>query len=132
MLHIRSLERRGLFSRAATRILKQTSAPVTLLAGAAFTADGGKSTMWPYDGITSRYSAWASGISDAVIPWRACWSGPLTHSIYVTDAYNQLTKAEPAWDWQTALTWNTDALARVNQAIDDSDTALQGPTRQGC
>jgi len=106
--------------------------PVTLLAGAAFTADGGKPTMWPYDGITSRYSAWASGVSDAVIPWRACWSGPLTHSTYVTDAYNQLTKAEPAWDWQTALTWNTDALARVNLAIDESDTALQGPTRQGC
>lgn len=106
--------------------------PVTLLAGAAFTADGGNPTMWPNDGITSRYSAWAAGVSDAVIPWRACWVGPLTHSIYVTDAYNQLTAAEPTWDWQTALTWNSDALARVNQAIDESDTALQGASRQGC
>ena len=106
--------------------------PVTLLAGAAFTSDGGKPTMWPYDGITSRYSAWAEGVSDAVIPWRACWAGPLTHSIFVTDAYNQLSQAKPAWDWQTALTWNADALARVNRAIDESDTALQRPTRQGC
>ena len=106
--------------------------PVTLLAGAAFTADGGKPTMWPYDGITSRYSAWASGVSDAVIPWRTCWVAPLTHSTFVTDAYNQLSQAKPAWDWQTALTWNADALARVNRAIDESDTALQRPTRQGC
>ena len=106
--------------------------PVTLLAGAAFTSDGGKPTMWPYDGITSRYSAWASGVSDAVIPWRTCWVAPLTHSIFVTDAYNQLSQAKPAWDWQTALTWNADALARVNRAIDESDTALQRPTRQGC
>ena len=106
--------------------------PVTLLAGAAFTAEGGNPTMWPYDGITSRYSAWAEGVSDAVIPWRACWVGPLTHSIFVTDSYNQITQAKPPWDWQTALTWNTDALARVNRAIDESDAALQQPTRQGC
>lgn len=106
--------------------------PVTLLAGAAFTAEGGNPTMWPYDGITSRYSAWAGGVSDAVIPWRACWVGPLTHSTFVTDAYNQITKAKPPWDSQTALTWNTDALARVNRAIDESGTALQQPNRQGC
>ena len=74
----------------------------------------------------------AAGVSDAVIPWRACWVGPLTHSIFVTDSYNQITQAKPPWDWQTALTWNADALARVNQAIDSSTTALQQPTRQGC
>ena len=85
-----------------------------------------------YDGITSRYSAWAAGVSDAVIQWRACWVGPLTHSIFVTDSYNQITQAKPSWDWQTALTWNADALARVNRAIDESDTALQQPNRQGC
>jgi triacylglycerol lipase len=106
--------------------------PVTLLAGAAFTADGGNPTMWPNDGITSRYSAWAAGVSDAVIPWRACWVGPLTHSIFVTDAYNQTVDAKPPWDRQTALTWNSEALARVNQAIDESDTALQNPNREGC
>jgi pimeloyl-ACP methyl ester carboxylesterase len=106
--------------------------PVTLLGGAAFTADGGNPTMWPNDGITSRYSAWASGVPDAVIPWRACWVGPLTHSIFVTDAYNQTVGVNPPWDRQTALTWNSDALARVNRAIDESDSALQNPNREGC
>jgi pimeloyl-ACP methyl ester carboxylesterase len=106
--------------------------PVTLLAGDAFTADGGNPTMWPNDGVTSRYSAWAAGVSDAVIPWRACWVAPLTHSIFLTDAYNQTVDANPPWDRQTALTWNSDALARVNRAIDESDSALQNPNREGC
>ena len=106
--------------------------PVTLLAGTAFTVDGGNPTMWPNDGITSRHSAWAKGVSDTVIPWRTCWAAPLTHSIYVTDTYNTTTKASPPWDWQTALTWNTAALARVDQAIDESATALQQPNRVGC
>jgi hypothetical protein len=35
-------------------------------------------------------------------------------------------------DWQTALTWNTEALAEVNRAINESDTALSQPNRQGC
>lgn len=106
--------------------------PVTLLAGEVFTAAGGDPRMWPNDGITSRYSAWAAGVSDAVIPWRTCWAGPLTHSIFVTDAYNQMMKVLPPWGEQTALTWNTDALARVDRAIDESDSALQRPDRQGC
>ena len=106
--------------------------PVTLLAGTVLSAEGGNPTMWPYDGITARHSAWAEGVSDAVIPHRTCWQAPLTHSIYVTEAYNQIVKPTPAWDWQTALTWNTDALARVNQAINESDSALEQPNRRGC
>lgn len=106
--------------------------PVTLLAGTLFTADGGNPTMWPYDGITSRYSAWAEGVSDEVIPWRTCWEAPLTHSIFVSNDYNETMKPAEPLDWQSALTWNDEALARVNQAIDESDTALESPTRQGC
>ena len=115
--------------------------PVTLLAGTMFDAEGGDPTLWPYDGVVSQYSAWATGIADAVIPWRACWSGPLTHSIFLSDAYNVWAKKEaapgpltpePPLGWQTGITWNTDALARVNQAIDNSDTALTTPNRQGC
>jgi hypothetical protein len=34
--------------------------------------------------------------------------------------------------WDRALTHNPDALARVNRAIDEADTALQRPDRQGC
>ena len=86
--------------------------PVTLLAGTYFTAEDGDPRMWPYDGITSRYSAWAQGVSDAVIPQRTYWEAPLTHSIFVSDA--------AGLDWQTALTWNVGALARVHQAIEES------------
>lgn len=106
--------------------------PVTLMAGTLFTDAAGNPTMWPYDGITSRYSAWAQGVSDTVIPWRTCWEAPLTHSIFVTNAYNQIVKPAKPLDWQSALTWNDAALARVNQAIDESDAALKNPTRQGC
>lgn len=106
--------------------------PVTLMAGTYFEAAGGVPLMWPYDGIVSRYSAWAEGVSDEIIPWRTCWEAPLTHSIFVSDSYNKIVKPATPIDWQTALTWNTDALARVNQAIDESDTALEQPNRQGC
>jgi triacylglycerol lipase len=106
--------------------------PVTLLAGTYFTATGGNPKIWPYDGITSRYSAWAEGVSDDVIPHRTCWEAPLTHSIFVSESYNQIENPPQPIDWQTALTWNSDALARVNQAIDEADTALDQPNRQGC
>jgi pimeloyl-ACP methyl ester carboxylesterase len=98
--------------------------PVTLLAGTYFTAEGGDPRMWPYDGITSRYSAWAEGVSDEVIPWRTCWEAPLTHSVFVSDA--------AGLPWDTGITWAAVALARVNQAIDEADTALEQPNRQGC
>lgn len=99
--------------------------PVTLMAGTYFSENNaGDPRMWPYDGITSRFSAWAEGVNDAVIPHRTCWQGPLTHSIFVSDKISA--------PWQTALTWNPAALARVNQAIDEADTALNQPNRQGC
>jgi triacylglycerol lipase len=84
--------------------------PVTLLAGTYFTAEGGNPTMWPYDGLVSQHSAWAVDVPESVMPIRSTWSGPLTHSIFVSDAVGA--------EWQTALTWNNDALARVAQALD--------------
>ncbi len=98
--------------------------PITLMAGNYFSDNAGDPRMWPYDGITSRYSAWAEGVTDAVIPHRTCWQGPLTHSIFVSDKISA--------PWQTSLTWNTAALDRVNQAIDEADIALTKPNRQGC
>ncbi len=88
------------------------SIPVTLMAGTYFAAEGGDPRMWPYDGITSRYSAWAQGVTDQVMPRRTYWEAPLTHSIFVSHA--------AGLDWQTALTWNTDALARVEQALEEA------------
>lgn len=106
--------------------------PVTLMAGTLFSAVGGNPTMWPYDGITSRHSAWAQDLPDDVIPWRTCWEAPLTHSIFVSSTYNELEEPADPLGWQTAITWNDEALARVNRAIDESDTALKQPNRQGC
>ena len=101
--------------------------PVTLLAGSYFMNEKGAAEdpdIWPFDGIVSKYSGLAEGLPDSVIPHRTCWSAPLTHSIFVSDVAKL--------DWQTALTWNTDSLARVNAAIDGSATALEQPNRQGC
>lgn len=86
--------------------------PVTLMAGTYFTAEGGNPTMWPYDGLVALHSAWAMDLPESTMPIRETWSGALTHSIFVSGALNA--------DWQTALTWNSDALARVNQALDET------------
>lgn len=98
--------------------------PVSLLAGTYFTHEGGDPELWPNDGTVTKYSALAEGVSDAVIPHRSCWTGPLTHSIFGSNF------ADLPWD--TALTWNTDALKRINESIDNADTALEQPNREGC
>lgn len=98
--------------------------PVSLLGGTYWQNDAGDPTLWPFDGITPNYSALAEGVSDEVIPHRTCWSAPLTHSIFVSNF--------AALDWDTALTWNTDALKRINDSIDAADTALDKPTGEGC
>ena len=98
--------------------------PVTLIGGTYFSNPDGDPTVWPYDGTSSRYSAWATDVPDSIIPWRTCWEGPLLHSIY------QAAQLQVPWD--LAMTNNTEAIARVNQAIDEADTALEQPNRQGC
>jgi triacylglycerol lipase len=98
--------------------------PVTLMGGTYWDVPGGDPTVWPYDGITSKSSAWASSVPTEVIPIRSCWAAPLTHSIFVSDAADL--------DWSTALTWNTEALAAVNAAIDAADTAADQPSGAGC
>ena len=98
--------------------------PVTLMGGTYWDMAGGDPSVWPYDGITSKSSAWASSIPAEVIPMRSCWAAPLTHSIFVSDAAGLV--------WSTALTWNADALAAVNAAIDAADTAAGQPAGAGC
>lgn len=98
--------------------------PVTLLAGSYFQAAGGDASLWPYDGTVARYSALAQEVSSEIIPWRACWQAPLVHWIGWAD---QLGISR-----DRSITDNPEAMARVNQAIDEADTALQRPDRQGC
>jgi len=63
-------------------------------------------------------------VPSAIIPWRTCWSAPLVHWI------GQSIRLSLPWD--RAITHNPEAMARVNQAIDEADTALKRPDRQGC
>ncbi len=98
--------------------------PVTLMAGTYFTNPAGDPTLWPYDGTVPRHSALAVDVGDDIIPWRACWESPLVHWI------GQAEKLKQPLD--IAITNNPEALARVNEAIDSADTALEQPSRQGC
>lgn len=98
--------------------------PVMLLGGSYWNEPGGDPMLWPYDGIVPNFSALAQGVPSSVIPNRTCWSAPLTHSIFVSDV--------AALDWQTALTWNTEALQQINSAIDQAEQRLQQPTGAGC
>lgn len=98
--------------------------PVTLLAGTYFEATGGDPTLWPNDGPISRYSALASDVPDSVMPLRNCWQAPLLH-------WNG-SSVEVGVPLTRSLTDNPEALARVNQAIDESDTASERLNRQGC
>jgi triacylglycerol lipase len=98
--------------------------PVTLLAGTHFQAAGGDRTLWPYDGTVPRFSAWAEDVASDVMPWRTCWAAPLVHWIGQSESLGL--------PWERAITNSPAAMARVNQAIDEADTALQLPDRQGC
>jgi pimeloyl-ACP methyl ester carboxylesterase len=98
--------------------------PVTLLGGTHFQAAGGDTALWPYDGTVPRHSAWAQDVPAEIIPWRACWSAPLVHWIGQSELLGI--------PWDRAITNNPAAMARVNQAIDEADTALKGPDRRGC
>lgn len=98
--------------------------PVVMLAGTYFENSSGDPTVWPYDGTASRFSSWATDVPDSIIPWRACWEGPLVHTIY------QTTQLQIPRD--LSITDNAEAVARVNQAIDEADTSLSKPNREGC
>ena len=96
--------------------------PVTLLAGTYFEANGGDPTLWPNDGTVARYSAFASDVPDSVMPLRTCWEAPLLHWLGYA--------IELGVPWTESITDNPDALARVNQAIDEAGTVT--PSGQGC
>ena len=89
-----------------------TGIPITLLAGTFFQKSDADPTVWPNDATVSRSSALAERLPDDILPSPTRWEAPLVHSIFTCN-YAGL-------DWQTALTWNVDALARVNQAIDEA------------
>lgn len=85
---------------------------VTMLAGTRWANSAGDPELWPYDGLVSQHSAWGQSLPTSVLDQPHRWSAPLTHSIFVSD-YAGLP-------WDTALTWNGEALARICQAIDEA------------
>lgn len=98
--------------------------PVTLVGGSYFTKPGGLKSKWPNDGAIQLRSALATEVPDAVLPHRACFSFPLTHSLFVS-------KDIGAAD-DTALTWNPAVGAVLTAEIDKAGTALKEPNRAGC
>ena len=97
--------------------------PVFMLGGAYLANDAGDPRFWPFDGLVSAYSATAQGLSETTAPQRQCKVYPLTHSIFISNLLEL--------DWQTALTWNTEALDDVSAFI---AAAREGkmPTGDGC
>lgn len=98
--------------------------PVTLIAGDYFTKDGGASSIWPNDAIINKSSALAEATPNDVLPYRRCFSFPLTHSLSVS-------RAQGIAD-DTALTWNRDVGEAIAKGIDRAKSALTRPNRIGC
>jgi hypothetical protein len=83
--------------------------PVTLIGGSYFTADGGAAKYWPHDGLVSVASAHAVDVPAAVLPNRTTFTFHRTHSIFISDAVGA--------EWDTAMTWDTEVLDVVADAI---------------
>ena len=98
--------------------------PVSMLAGTYFTREGGSAAMWPNDGIAQLQSGWAQGMNDKLIPHRACYSWPLTHSLFVSRGIGLAD--------DTSLTWSPTVGAQMKKILDGASTALRKPNRIGC
>ncbi|MEI8058315.1 MAG: alpha/beta hydrolase [Actinomycetes bacterium] len=84
--------------------------PVVLIAGDYFSDDDGQPEIWPHDGLVSRHSALALGVSPEVLPPHGAHTFPDVHSIYFTDRLGL--------PMERALTWDPDVLATVVGALE--------------
>jgi hypothetical protein len=98
--------------------------PVVLIGGDIFTAEGGKSRMWPNDGIVALQSALATDVTDDVLPHRSCLTFDDTHSIFVSH-FAGLAE-------NTGLTWDPRVLKAVQESLKNASGALAQPNRVGC
>lgn len=102
--------------------------PVTLIGGSYLaTPKGGAAAdpaVWPNDNLVALSSALATGVSDTVLPHRACLVFPDLHSIYYS--------AQRKVDWKQALTFDPRVIAAVRTAVEGADVALQRGYRSGC
>lgn len=93
----------GGWNAAQTGVLN--GIPALLVAGTHFSASAGDPTVWPFDGLVSRFSAWAQTVTADVLPDARRMEFPVTHSIWVCDL--------AGLPWETGMTWNPDVLATV-------------------
>ena len=98
--------------------------PVTLIAGTYFSKVAGNSAKWPNDGFIQYSAATARNVSDSVLPIRACFTEPYTHSVYTSHF------AGDAPD--SAITWNAQTGLIILNAIRTAHTTQQLTNRLGC
>lgn len=98
--------------------------PVTLIAGTYFTRVAGDSAKWPNDGFIQYSAATARNVPDNVLPIRACFTEPFTHSVYTS----HFAGDEPS----SAITWNDQTGLIILNAIRTAHTPQQAINRLGC
>lgn len=98
--------------------------PVTLVAGTYFTKTNGRADKWPNDGYIQYSAATARGVGDDILPMRACFTEPFTHS----PSTSALVGAPP----ESAITWTDQTGLIVAHAIKTAGTDKQLPNRLGC
>ena len=98
--------------------------PVTLVSGGMFTKPGGDPDKWPNDGFVQYSAALARTVPDSVLPQRACFAFPFSHS----GSTSVLAGASP----EESVTFSPAVASVVANAIRTAGTPEQLPNRLGC
>lgn len=97
---------------------------VTLVSGGMFTKPGGDPDKWPNDGFVQYSAALARTVPDSVLPQRACFTFPFTHS-----ATTSALAGAPITD---SVTFSPAVMSVVANAVRTAGTPAQLPNRLGC
>ena len=98
--------------------------PVTLVTGTMFTKPGGSADKWPNDGYVQYSAGLARTVPDSVLPQRACFTFPFSHS--------ELTSAMAGAPPIEAVNVNPAVMRVVANGIRTAGTPNQLPNRLGC
>ncbi len=98
--------------------------PVTLIGGDYFRKSPGNAGVWPNDTLVALASAHATSVGDDVIPSRFCVTRPDVHTLNFAQELNLPDSS--------AITWDPEVVAAVNQAIARTDAPAAHPNRTGC
>lgn len=97
---------------------------VTLIAGTYFTKTAGDEAKWPNDGFIQYSAATARNVSNKVLPQRACFTQPFTHSVYTSRFAGDVP--------DSAITWNEQTGLIILNAIRTAHTPRESINRLGC